>query len=176
MSLIHYFVSISLLLLSDADRYINLKYDINIPINFLNGVEHCDVQIFHDTTSADSFAFLENSYLPRTIYFMQSYRKTDNLCKALFFNILRSRPDMNKVSILISKFLFQTEETKSYGKQDLTDWLKLCTRYHYAFSGSDLYDVKSSGEYWTFLHSTKNIYPIVPTTMGLDLVLKTFKT
>lgn len=151
------------------------NYSVGIPINFLQGVENCDIQILYDVIHSNYFAFLYDSLLPRTILFTKIY-KIQNVSRIenSILNIFKSRPSYYKISIWISKRLSHTEEKHGFdGSAKFTGWLEVCTSFHYGFRCDTCEHNKMYGYNWNFLGSTKNVYPIVPTNMKLVEVLTT---
>ncbi|OXA42460.1 hypothetical protein Fcan01_22846 [Folsomia candida] len=130
-------------------------------------VENSDVQIVHDIPFADGFGFLEYTTLPRTIFIYQNLSKIRNLV----FDILSSRPSPNRVGIWVAQEMFETVETSETRKQQFSDWLLMTTSEYYGFRHKDWRSIMVRGEYWSFLDSTKNIYPIMTTNKALDRAL-----
>ncbi|OXA39836.1 hypothetical protein Fcan01_25339 [Folsomia candida] len=153
-------------------------YQIRFTKNILDGIENCDVHILHDTTSSDRFGFLENSFLPTTVILMPSNHKTGNAPKLenLIIDIFKSRQAPDKLSILIWTLMFRTEETiRTDVHLDFTGWLELSTRRHYAFRCTKCGQIKFKGDYWNFIRTTKNVFPIITTSMGFEEALNSFK-
>ncbi|OXA49072.1 putative glutamate receptor [Folsomia candida] len=149
------------------------NYDVGVPRNFLQGVENCDIQILKDVIPSNYVAFLSDSLLPTTVVFTTTHY-TFTRFENFVLNVLKSRPAPFKISIWISNlFLHSEEKSRDDGSMSFSGWLKICTSYHYGFRCNKCEDDAGIQYHWIFLRSSRNVYPIVPTSMGLGEVLAT---
>lgn len=151
--------------------------EVGLPKVFLRGIENCDIQILHEGLSSKYFTFLHGISLPRIILILTSPPfKPISTYEKVALDVFKSRPGLDLLSIWISKLLLNSgKELRSGSPQrlpDFTSWLHFYAKYQYGFRCRKCNPNAFKTSSWNFLHSTKNLYPIVVTNFELAEALQ----